>query len=256
METYLSFVRSVFNEWLYDEECQDAFYINKHIGKIYVDTCNPHFFTGNLSAELVMVNLNPKRDSGYFFKKAKYSWEEYLDYYSYFGRHHYGEYASGKHKSKFDQKLIRFMKPLGILDIASANKNRNLENVVDQKLQLELIPVGSPDFNYRLLPTEILKKYLDQILKLITSEKRKCVIFGGRVFCSLLTPYISSETTHSFRLKKVDGQWTKNEYELIELTLSYESNTFRAYIAPQFAQHGMPVEPYGEELAKLIRKPS
>lgn len=254
MQAYLSFIRSIFNEWYHDEECKDAIAINEHIGRTYVDTCNPHFFTGNLSSDLVMVNLNPKRETSFYFEKAKYCWEEYYEKYSLFGYHHYGEHVVNKYKSKFDQKLIRFIKPLGILDIASTNKKRNLENVVDQKLQLELIPFGSPDFNYRLLPTEILEKYLDQILKLIASKKRKCVIFGGRVFCTLLKPFILYKTTHNFRLTKVDGQLTKNEYELIELVLNYESITFCAYIAPQFAKHGIPAEPYGIELAKLVSK--
>jgi hypothetical protein len=53
-------------------------------------------------------------------------------------------------------------------------------------------------------------------------------------------------------LQKVNGDWTKNDYEIEQIALNYNGKTFQAYIAPQFAQQGMPVEAYGKQLAKIM----
>jgi hypothetical protein len=43
-----------------------------------------------------------------------------------------------------------------------------------------------------------------------------------------------------------------NEYEIEKLTLCYEGKSFNAFITPQFAQQGMPVQAYGKKLAEII----
>jgi hypothetical protein len=175
-----------------------------------------------------------------------------MDFYSNYGKYVYGAESGQRFKSKFDQKLIRFLKPLNLLDINTTDVFQNLENVVDQKLQLEFIPFGSPNFDYTLIPQHRLDYYMELILDIITSEKRECVIFGGRVFSELLKSYTISKEIHRFKLQKVNGDWTKNEYEIEQIALNYNGKLFQAYIAPQFAQQGMPVEAYGKQLAKIM----
>jgi hypothetical protein len=254
MEEYLNFVKVTTEEWIEKGECQAAIKLNETIGEVYFDTGNPHFFTGDLKAKLVMVQLNPKREKRDFFLKSKKSFEYYLEFYSYYGKYVYGIESKRNFKSKFDQKLIRFLKPLNLIDLNSTDVFQNLENVVDQKLQLELIPFGSPNFDYNKIPNSELDQYIDQILSLITSVKRSCIIFGGRVFSKILSPFIVNKEIHRFKLLKVNGELTKNEYEIEKLSLSFEGKPFNAIIAPHFAIQGMPVEQYGKKLNELLNQ--
>jgi hypothetical protein len=50
----------------------------------------------------------------------------------------------------------------------------------------------------------------------------------------------------------VNGDLTKNEYE-IENWHFVEGKFYNAFITPQFAQQGMPVEAYGKKLAEIIK---
>jgi len=252
MKDYISFVESVFNEWKLNGICKDAIRINEWINNASFDTGNPHFFTGDLKSKIVMVQLNPKREIKDFNQKTNKNFDEYLDYYVNYGKLVYGKESSRKFKSRFDQKLIRFLKPLEIIDLNSNDIFSNLENVVDQKLQLEFIPFGSPNFDYTKLPKDIIDIYTKQLLNAIFSEQRTCVIFGGRLFSHILKPYITSKKNHIFKLQKTNGEWSKNEYEIISIVLSFNGNSLIAYIAPQFAQQGMPIDAYGKKLASLI----
>ena len=217
MSEFLKTIRKTFQELQNHGYCWGAVQLNEFIGHNYFDTCNPHFFTGNLKSKLVMIQLNPKRERKDFNLKSTNSLEEHIDFYSNYGKHVYGATSGQRFKSKFDQKLIRFLKPLNLLDINTTDIFQNLENIVDQKLQLEFIPFGSPNFNYTLIPQHRLEYYMELILDLITSEKRECVIFGGRVFSELLKPYIIGKEIHRFKLQKVNGDLTKNEYEIEQI---------------------------------------
>jgi len=252
VDKYLRFLKNNYEEWINNGVCQSAINLNKGVGEDYFDTGNPHFFTGNLNAKLVMIQLNPKREKSDFFHKSKASSDYYIDFYSNYGKNVYGEDSKRDFKSKFDQKLIRFFRPLEIIDLNSPNVFQNLENVVDQKLQIELIPFGSPNFDYTKIPKSELDKYIELILNLISSVERTGVIFGGRVFSQILSPFITKKELHRFRLKKVNGELTKNEYEIEKISISFEEKLFDAFIAPHFAIQGMPVEAYGRKLKELM----
>ena len=53
MEKFKKNIHSNFNEWLVQGKCSQAIALNKKIGKEYFCESNPHFFTGDLSADLV-----------------------------------------------------------------------------------------------------------------------------------------------------------------------------------------------------------
>lgn len=252
MEKYLESLKNNYSEWINYDECQSAIKLNQSIGEVYFDTCNPHFFTGDLNAKLVMVQLNPKREKSDFFTKAKASIDFYFDYYSNYGKYVYGKGSKRDFKSKFDQKLIRFLRPLDIIDLNSHDVFINLENVVDKKLQIELIPFGSPNFDYSKIPKSELDVYIQLILSLIFAIERSCVIFGGRVFSQILSPYIGHRELHRFKLQKVNGELSKNVYELEKLSISFQEKSIEAFIAPHFAIQGMPVEAYGFKLKELM----
>ena len=124
----------------------------------------------------------------------------------------------------------------------------NLEVVCDNKLQIELIPFGSPNFNYNVVGIENIKPYMQRILNLIFSNDREYVIFCGKVFYNLLKPYSAGSKSYSFKLNKNDGGLTKNDFELTNIQLQYENKSMNAIIAPQFAKQGYPVGQYGQKV--------
>lgn len=258
MEKFKKIVENNFIEWKENGRCNQAIELNKKIGKEYFCESNPHFFTGDLNAELVLIHLNPKRDKDKTTRKYKIekpyfnSFEDYFDAFRYFGKRHYGVDSSRTHKSPFDKKQIRFLKPLEILPFTGNDIYVDLEIVVDMKLQIELIPFGSENFNFNEVGIENIKPFIDNILSLIAAKERKQVIFCGRVFENILEEYISNKIVHEFKLQKTDGSFTKGDYHFIEVEIKHNNKEIKAVIAPQFAMQGMPIEQYGIKLNELV----
>ena len=99
-----------------------------------------------------------------------------------------------------------------------------------------------------------LEKYTARVLSLIQSAKRDYVIFCGRIFNEVLSPYIVDQRAFKFKLKKNDGDDTKNYFELINVKLKLGEVTVEGAIAPQFAKQGYPVGRYGEQIKNLYGK--
>ena len=96
---YLKFIQNTFSDWEKFGYCQDAKKINEIIGYEYFGITNPHFFTGVLDSDFVLIHLNPKRylDSKnniypkYSAKESGFNnFEDYINYYSNFGKINYG----------------------------------------------------------------------------------------------------------------------------------------------------------------------
>lgn len=245
-------VEQAFNQWNENGYCEEARSLNEGVGIEYFDTANPHFFTGDINSELVLIHLNPKRNKPQWNKKCDYSdFHSYWLTYERFGNRHYGKESKRAHKSPFDHKQIRFLKPFEILPLNSNDKYQNLENVIDCKLQLELVPFGSPDFLYQRIGIENLNPFIDKLLSIIKMKPRKYVIFCGRVFEHILTDFILEKATHSFRLTKKDGNPTKSEFQVINVLIGEGDEKINACIAPQFAKQGYPVTEYGKKVKEL-----
>ncbi|MEI6697248.1 MAG: hypothetical protein WCO13_14435 [Bacteroidota bacterium] len=252
---YLEIIKQNYDQWSFNGCCEEAVLLNNKIGKPYFDTASPHFFTGDLKAELVLVHLNPKRSKDSFGCKNKYiSFEHYLEHFVTFGKKSYGIASSRTHKSPFDHKQVRFLKPFDLLPFRDGDKYYNLEIVVDKKLQIELVPFGSPDFNYSLIGTKNIKPFIERIINLLLSCERKYIIFCGKVFVELLQPYILKQKIHTFKLNKINGNLTIDNFEVICVQIIYNEKTINAAIAPQFAKQGYPVFQYGEMIKNLYGK--
>lgn len=238
-----------FNEWKSKGICQEAVELNEKIA--YFDTAFPGFFTGKIDAELVLVHLNPKRNKNLWNQKCVFpNFQNYWEHATHFGKITYGENSSKTHSSPFDQKQVRFLEPFGILPF-NGEKYHDLEVVIDQKLQLELVPFGSPDFNYDVIGEENLKPYVLPLLDIILEHERKYLIFCGRVFEKILRDFIVEEKRHSFKLIKIDGKKTQNDFEVINIKLKHNDKEITACIAPQFALQGCPIDKYGEAVHDL-----
>ncbi len=253
MKQYLNYIKDILSQLQEIGYCSDAKLLNENIGEDYFDITNPHFYTGDFESDLVMVQLNAKRTKKDFGKNLTYSYDEYINHYSNYGKIIYGIESRRVWKSAFDLKQIRFLKPLEILPFTNSNIFDDLEIVADKKLQLELVPFGSPDFNYQKVGAINLNAYIDRLLELIVSKDRKCVVFCGRVFHDILKPFVVSEKIHCFKLLKINNEFTQNDYQLIEIQLEYKGKKLNAFIAPQYAKHGIPLSEYGKKLRELIK---
>lgn len=260
MNQFIQHLKNAYVEWQTIGFCNEAQNLNQLIGEEYFCVTNPHFFTGKLDAEIVLVHLNPKRNKDKntnSFTKTKpeengfKTFADYLNYYQNFGNINYGKSAPRKHKSPFDYKQIRFLRPLNILPFSSTDVYHNLETVIDSKLQIELVPFGSEDFNYRKVGVNNITPFINRILALIESFNRKYIIFCGVVFETILKPYTIQETKHVFNLEKKNGNQTQSSFELINLKLQFNNKIIQCAIAPQFAKQGYPIEEYGKKIKQL-----
>ncbi len=252
---YKEKVEVVFNQWKEYGTCEDANILNEKIGVEYFDTTNPQFFTGNIDAEVVLIHLNPKRNQDKWNKKCTFSdFQSYWDFYENFGKNHYGNNSPRKNKSKFDSKQVRFLRPLEVLPINNEDHFKNIENVIDKKLQIELVPFGSPDFDFKKIKVENLTPFIENIISLIASKPRKYVIFCGKVFEKLIKDSIKSEVKYVFKLDKKDGSKTKRNFSIVNIALECNNEIIKACIAPQFALQGCPITEYGKKVKELYGK--
>lgn len=252
---FLEIVELNYNQWSKNGFCEEAVLLNQKVGSKYFDTASPHFFTGDIKSELVLIHLNPKRSKDSFDENNPFKdFDDYLDNFVHFGKKKYGIDSLRTHKSPFDHKQVRFLKPFNLLPFMEGDKYHNLEVVLDNKLQIELIPFGSPDFNFSKIKTENIEPYFERIINLLKSSERKYVIFCGKVFIELLQPYIIKQKSHTFKLIKKDGTEIKDYFIVISIKLQYNNAIINAVIAPQFAKQGYPVSQYGEMVKKYYDK--
>ena len=188
---------------LYNEDyIESARILNKNLGFNFIsENCKPMYFTGKFDAKTVFLMLNPGANAGnYSFKNSeKNSYENFNDFFQKQLNHYinYGIEDSGR-IDNFDLKQAAFLfgfKDSGI-DIPDFVKEKNKEimlkakeNVLMQKLQLELVPYLSVEFlnifdNKKLALQNIVffTNYIDRIFDAIVFHKRKYVIFGAKQF--------------------------------------------------------------------------
>lgn len=215
----------------------------------------PHYFTGDLEADLVMINLNPKDGKGGYEKFS--NWEEYSEFYSSFGRRKHIEEEG--FKSRFDENQLCFYKGFGGIEFLDDNdgKNKeafkqNLARVIDSKLQLELIPYASNNFKWEGLSKEHLDRQIERLLDIITAKERKYILFCGSQFVKLLEPYRidknRSSNIYETRLIKSTGEPVKGNYSFHNITLKYKDTILEAGIAQSYASqalHGYLKKDYG-----------
>ncbi len=219
----------------------------------------PSYFFGDPQAKFVMIHLNPKQQDN---KSDKYEgnlkfagFDEYFKFHRYYGKIHYGEHSERTLKSPFDQKQIRFIKPFNVIEFDhSGNKYSNLEKVIDDKLQLELLPFGSSKFETALIKGNLLKPYIETLLNTISSQEREYVIFCGKVFETLLKDYIVSKKDYDFKLPKVDGSTAKNNSSFSKIVINFNGKEISAGIAKSFAQQGLNMSEYGIKCCELYNQ--
>lgn len=67
---------------------------------------------------------------------------------------------------------------------------QNLERIIDQKLQVELVPYGSSAFDTGKFPPQVLRPHWKRVLRLIAAYPRDYVLFCGAVFEPLVRKHV------------------------------------------------------------------
>jgi len=181
------------------------------------------------------------------------STDEYFEQFRWFGASKYGATSDGTHKSPFEHKQIRFLRPFEVIDFIDeraghrGNRLHNLELAIDRKLQLELIPYGSDSFSAAdFVRRPLLRPHLDRILNVIAATPRRYVIFCGAVFAPLLSAHVVQE--HQFGLVRTDGQPTRGSYRFANLVIPHGTQPIHAGLAHFVGDKGLPMTAYATEV--------
>jgi hypothetical protein len=229
--------------------------LSEATGQRFHATVVPQYFVGDLTASMVLVHLNPKQDRGATVPE-RYSGRvpdvrQYMTDCAHFGRDKYGPESPRTWTSPFDHRQVRYLRAFGVMDFVGDNVPdhtwTNLERVIDNKLQLEVIPYQSIRFSTHGMTPSVLDPHYRQLLDTITASRRDYVIFCGRVLADLLQPWVERE--HRFHLVKSDGTKTRSVYRFANLLIRYGGHTVRGGLAPSYARQGIPMTAYGIECA-------
>jgi hypothetical protein len=250
----LSEMQAALQEFLHGGTISDARRLAEATGQHFNADRLPQYFTGDLDGPVVLVHLNPKQvnapEQVPGWQTMAGTLEEYFDACRHFGVRMYGPSSLRTHQSPFDHKQIRFLQPLGVIDFVQeysrADRFANLERVVDDKLQLELVPYGSASFSPRGFTPQVLAPHLGRILSTIVAVPRRYVLFCGAVFTPLLSEYVTR--WHEFHLRKKDGTLERQRVSFANLLLPYEGGYVRAGLAQSWARQGLPIAAYAEEI--------
>lgn len=259
MEKLIDIMKTDFNEFHLNLTMSRAKALSEQTGMHVNHNEYPAYFFGDPQAKFVLVHLNPKQQDNQSDKykgNLKFAdFDEYLNFHRYYGKHHYGKKSEKSLKSPFDLKQIRFIKPFNVIDFDdSDNKYSNLEKVIDNKLQLELIPFGSSKFETSLMKSNLLAPYTEILLDTISSQERDYVIFCGKVFETLLKNHIIFKKDYEFKLPKVDGSIAKNNSSFSKIIINFNGNKITAGIAQSFAQQGLNMSEYGKKCFELYNQ--
>jgi hypothetical protein len=238
----------------------------------------PTPFYGNLLAEYVTIHLNPKAplidDEHISNFKRMIANEKSECFFNHL--YNYGEKYSPKPtgsptlskraggSSTFDSKLLSFFNPFDIkyknfnfildkLGKPSVKIGENRKKLYDHRCQLELIPYGSNNFNFKFFPNEVLDKYFNRLLDVIFATDRKVVIFCGAVFHEIIQRLNRGDLT----LGKITAiSAIRDDGEKAQYTLNYSTckiirnnKTLKCIIAHTFPKPGLAgklMEQYGD----------
>lgn len=209
----------------------------------------PLYFTGDLDAAFVLAHLNPKQVDNHAPRTTAttvQTFDEYVDACRSFGARHYGPDAADGYSSRFDHKQVRFLRPFGVIGFTGATRE-DLWRMVDDKLQIELVPYGSSSFSGQRFPAPALRPHFERLMSTISAHPRRYVIFCGAVFEKLL-PAGSITRQHTFRLPKADGSLTNGRMRFANLEIEWKGERIRAGLAHSWALQGLPMAAYATEI--------
>lgn len=222
----------------------------------------PKFFFGNRSARTVLVMLNPgenRKEANRSGDKARKEArrcslrKQILSY----NAIQTDAVGSDDHPDSFDLKQAAFLKywpdsgvkiPGQFPKAGDLNTRRKAaKNVLQQKLQLELIPYSSRHFDPGIIEKsadpELLKmmvSFLEVVLDEIGAKKRKYVVFCSKVFEPLFKAY---EKNHRGTFTGLDADPAEEQkhknWNCRAISIHYKDHVQPALIAHTFPSYGL-----------------
>ena len=230
----------------------------------------PHYYYGKREKNTIVVNLNPGKAAKISDKEFQNAPEEYkkqpIDL---FIENYHKEQRTYELKTEnadsFDVKQAAFLTPWeeNGIDLPqnpdwNDKKTRNIaaKRVIDNKLQLELVPYASAKFDFSSRNVNLLFPYVDMILDEIFSKERTYIIFQSAKFEGIFKDYnkayrgtfeFIAEHQTSTALK--EGGTLKGKCKVIRI--NYNGKTAKALIAHTFPNQGLSkayelMQKYGE----------
>ena len=163
----------------------------------------PHYYYGKREKATVVVNLNPGKAAKIADKEFENAPEEYkrqpIDLFIENYHKEQRTYAlKTENADSFDVKQAAFLTPWedNGIDLPQNpdwddKKTRTVaaKRVIDNKLQLELVPYASAKFDFSSRCVELLFPYVDTILDEIFAQERKYIIFASSKFEHIFKHY-------------------------------------------------------------------
>ena len=215
-------IRKDLEDLLYNHEISEAITLNNSqvLNEQISSKGLPVFFTGDRKADTVLVMLNPRQnaeEADWDYRCQIYKlfiddqhgpnafFNTYLDAMTNFGK------IDRYRNDPFDLKQAYFLQhwkgsdvilPKDFTNNSGTKLDKDIaltakENVLTQKLQLELVPYRSSTFGINKSHKEVLMPYLETIFDEIFAHERTYVIFCSNIFGSLFNKY---------------NHWTQREY--------------------------------------------
>lgn len=215
----------------------------------------PMYFTGDLDARFVLVHLNPKDDDSHEPRRTAplllKSFEEYFDTFRHWGERCYAPGCARPTKTAFDKKQVRFLRPFGTIEFENTDLGEagfvNLRRVVDCKLQLELIPYGSADFNAGAFQMASIRPHFERILRVIATCDRDFVVFCGKVFTPILKDFVVG-APHRFNLLKKGNVPERLTSTFANVEIPHRGKVIKAGWCQSWARKGLPMTAYAREV--------
>ena len=258
IDAFLDDVRADVQELHTTRTLSNARALSARLGVALNHNTYPVYFTGDLGSRVVLVHHNPSQravDAERYEGGFEYAgFDEYLEEHRRYGHYHWeiGE----EQPSPVDYKQMRFLRHWGLSDLVDgethAEQRANVARAVDERLQLELIPYGSPRFPAEPLAAGALAPLYNRLMGVIAAYPRDYVILCGPVLEAVLGPYIIARDDHRFRLPTSTGI-SRAEYRFSNLLLETESGPVAVGLAPHFASPGVPMDAYGEACQERYR---
>jgi hypothetical protein len=244
---------------------------------LFSHTGKPHHAVRNLDAKTVFAHLNPGASVGahgsteaFFETKCKKEdlarrheldagaeVEELLAAYKKWSvQYAHQRFVINGDFDNFDYKQACFLLhwPDSGIDLKNGNlkdrsiQRHNIVNVLDQKLQLELIPYASNTTDTHLLSRtfqqkpEILVPYVKNLLDTIALYPRKYVLFGSRLYQTLFRIYHQKvENIIDFESPEEGFEnITQNRLSFSFMRLNWDNKKIHTGIAHSFARRDLP----------------
>lgn len=235
--------------------------LNAALGKkAFCENMNPMYFIGDLDAKTILIMLNPGAENReYSFEKnEKGIYKNFDDYFNTYmdKKINYGKYDFDR-MDNFDLKQAAFLYHFKDSEIKIPQnfwinpelKKEAKKNVLQNKLQMELIPYPSRTFSGLYDSASkaqkniyVIEESIERLFNVIIEAERRYVVFCSKQFYHIFN---ALKTINPQKWKFNNGLVYKSKIGKLNLaynnvTIEYKNETIKAGIAHSFASQALP----------------